>query len=285
VREAVMRIGRYVGAFILLAAVLLAAPPVVAQPRVERVDGGEPWEGDRPAQRKRVQVTSGEPVLLRDGPGGDYAIVATAAPEEKLLIVARLGTWYAVETDPGQTGWVSSSRVKELDPDVHFIVDPRRYRRERSFVFTPVTGLYSAESQSNSAMIGGRMGYYLTDRYEVEAGIGFTRVHRDRDLVEDLFDLLLEEADYQVFQYQANFNVHIVTGRRLSPFVTGGIGTATSNSKTELAWNAGTGMVYYVKPDTGARIEIRNYHFETGNAFTRRTTDNIEATFGISFLF
>ena len=269
----------------LAAVAALAAAPLAAQPRVERVDGGQPWEGDRPAQKKRVEVTSDEPVLLRDGPGGQYAIVATAAPEEKLLIVARLGSWYAVETEPGQTGWVSNERVKELDPDVHFITDPRRYHRERSFAFTPVTGLYSAEAQSNSALLGGRLGYYLTDRYEVEAGVGFTRVHRDRDLVEDLFDLQLEEWDYQVFQYQANLNVHIVTGRRLSPFVTGGIGTATSNSKTELAWNAGTGMIFYFKPDTGGRIEIRNYHFEAGNAFTRRTTDNIEASIGITFLY
>jgi len=280
-----MRIARLTGVLAVLAAALATAPPLAAQPRVEHLDGGQPWEGDRPAQRKRVEVTNGEPVLLRDGPGGQYAIVATAAPEEKLLIVARLGSWYAVETDPGQTGWVSSERVKELDPEVHFIVDPRRYHRERSFAFTPVTGLYSAEAQSNSAVIGGRLGYYLTDRYEVEAGVGFTRVHRDRDLVEDLFDLQLEEWDYQVFQYQANMNVHIVTGRRLSPFVTGGIGTATSNSKTELAWNAGTGMIFYFKPDTGARIELRNYHFEAGNAFTRRTTNNIEAAIGITFLY
>ena len=269
----------------VLATVLLGAAPAGAQPRVERVQGVAPWEGERPEKMKRVEVTSKEPVFLRAGPGPDYAIVATAEPEDELRIVARLCDWYSVETEPGHTGWLSAARVKELDPEVHFVADPRRYHRSRSIAFTPVSGLYSAEAQSNSAMIGGRLGYYLTDRFEVEAGVGFTRVERNRDLVEDLFDLHLEEWNYQVFQYQANMNVHVVTGRRLSPFVTGGIGTATSDAKTELAWNAGAGMLFFVKPDTGARLEFRNYHFQAGNQFTRRNTDNIEATIGVTFLF
>lgn len=269
----------------LTLASMLGAPSASAQPRVEDLSATAPWEGERPAALKVVEVAGDDAVLLRAGPGGDYAIIATAASGEKLPVVARLGTWYAVESEPGQTGWVAADRVRDLDPDVHFLTDPRRFHRERSFVFTPVTGLYSAESQSNSAVIGGRLGYYLSDRFEVEAGVGFTRVHRDRDLVEDLFDLQLEEWDYQVFQYQANLNAHVLTGRRLSPFLTAGIGTATSNAKTELAWNAGAGMTYFLKPDTGARLEFRNHRFETGNQFTQRVTNNIEATIGVSFLF
>jgi outer membrane beta-barrel protein len=263
-----------------------SAQPVGADPLkdAETVPGAV-WEGERPADTKRVRVASEEPVLLRGGPGSEYAIISTAAPGQVMPVVARVGSWYAVETEPGHSGWVSASRVEELDTDVHFVSDPHRYHREENFVFTPVSGLYSAEQQSNAAMIGGRLGYYLTDRYEVEAGIGFTHVERARDEVEELFDLTLEEPDSNLLQYQANFNFHLLPGRRLGPFVTAGIGTATSNAKTDLAWNAGAGMLVFVTTETAARLEFRNYHFKTGNEFTRRTVDNLEAVLGVSFLF
>jgi len=272
---------------IVVAALTLAAGGAVRAAPLSDVETlpTAAWEGERPAGVKRVRVTSEEPVLLRGGPGGDYAIISTAAPGQVMLLVARVGSWYAVETEPGHTGWVSASRVEELDTDVHFVSDPHRYHRQENFVFTPISGLYSAEQQSNAAMIGGRLGYYLTDRYEVEAGIGFTHVHRARDEVEELFDLTLEEPDANLLQYQANLNFHLLPGRRLGPFVTAGIGTATANAKTDLAWNGGAGMLVFVTTETAARLEFRNYHFTTGNEFTRRTVDNLEAIIGVSFLF
>ncbi len=243
------------------------------------------WEGEEPNHAKRVRVKSDTPVLLRGGPGGDYAIVATAMPGDILPVAARVGSWYSVGTEPGHTGWISASRVEELDPEVHFITDPHRFHRQQDFVFTPVSGLYSAEQQSNTVIVGGRLGYFLTDRYEVEAGLDFTRVKRARDDVEEIFNLTLEEATSQVLQYQANLLVHVIPGRRLDPFVTGGIGTATSNAKTELAWNAGTGMYVFATTDTAIRVELRDYHFRLGNQFTRRSVDNLEAALGVSFLF
>jgi outer membrane beta-barrel protein len=266
----------------LLCCVLAGASS--AQPRVEE-RSSEVWQGRQPAQGKRVRVKGDTQVLLRAGPGGDYAIMATAAPGGEMLLVARVGSWYAVETGPGHTAWVAMSRVEELDPDVHFVTDPYEYRRDQSFNFTPMAGMYSGDQQSNSISLGGRLGYYLTDRYEVEAGVGFTRVERDRDQVEELFALNLEETTFQVFHYQANLNVHVLTGRRLAPFVTAGIGTATSNAKTELAWNAGAGVLYFVTTAAAARFEFRNYSFELGNQFTRRPVNNIEFALGASFLF
>jgi outer membrane beta-barrel protein len=262
------------------------ALPIRAQPSTDEGPVVHPgWQGERPAGVKRVRVTSDEPVLLRGGPTGDYAIVATASPGQVLRLVARVGTWYAVETEPGHTAWISASRVEELDTEVHFVAEPHRYHRQQSFVFTPISGLYSAEQQSNAAIVGGRLGYYLTDRFEVEAGLGFTKVRRARDEVEEIFDLRLEEPSSQLLQYQANLIVHVVTGRRLGPFVTAGIGTATANSKTELAWNGGAGMLLFATTETAARLEFRNYHFKTGNEFTRRSVDNLEAVVGVSFLF
>jgi outer membrane beta-barrel protein len=230
-------------------------------------------------------VASDVPVFLRGGPASDYAIVATVSPGQELMVVARVGSWYSVEAEPGHTGWVSAERVEELDPEVHFVVDPRRFDRKARFVFTPISGLYSAEAQSNTAVVGGRLGYYMTNRFEMEAGIGFTRVRRERDDVEEIFDLTLEEAKSQVLQYQANLLVHVIPGRRIDPFATAGIGTATSNAKTELAWNAGTGIMLFATTDTAIRLEIRNYHFKQGNQFTRRSVDNLEAVLGVGFLF
>ena len=212
-------------------------------------------------------------------------MTATAEPEQVLPLVARVGGWYAVESSPGQTAWVVATRVEELDPDLHFITEPYTYRRERSFVFTALSGIYSGEQESNAPLIGGRLGYYLTDRYEIEAGLQFTRVDRQRDLVEDLFDLSLEESTFQILHYQTNVNVHLITGRRLAPYITGGIGTATSNAKTEMAWNAGVGTLFFVTTETAVRLDFRNYHFQTGNQFTRRAVDNLELGIGASFLF
>ncbi len=263
--------------------IAVSPPNIAAQPR-EAERPTPAWVGERAADGSAVEVALGQPVFLRGGPGAAYAIVATAQPGERLPLVARLGDWYAVEVSPGHSGWVREAHVRHIGTG-QFEEEPHRFHRRQSFVFSPLTGMYAGEQQSHALLMGGRFGYFLTESVEFELGIDFSRVDRQRDWVEDLFSLTLEESSFNVLHYQANGVYHVAPGRRLTPFVTAGIGTATTNAKTEWAWNAGGGALYFVRPDAALRLEVRNYHFTMGTALTRRAVDNMALGLGVSVLF
>ena len=72
--------------------------------------------------------TTGLNANLRAGPGLDYPVVATAPDGEPLLVRARAGDWFQVETPDRATAWVWSGLVEAVSDlgDVPALAIPTR---------------------------------------------------------------------------------------------------------------------------------------------------------------
>lgn len=237
--------------------------------------------------RARLRVAGTPVAVLRSGPGAQHAIVTTVLEGDVLVVDARSGAWLHATSPDGASGWVHE---KLLSNDVDrrkftFVPDPRRMKRQRTLYFATFFGSYAADREDNGFLYGARMGYALTPRFSFEVGAGRTRVVRNTFVLEQLFNLRLEEETFDVFFYEAGLNVDILPGRRVTPFVAGAVGATILNSRVEPTWSLALGTRAFMTRFMALRWEIRDHHLKAGNQFTRFTGDNVEFSAGAELLF
>jgi outer membrane beta-barrel protein len=132
--------------------------------------------------------------------------------------------------------------------------------------------------------VGGRLGYYVLDFVEAEAGVGWTHVVRPQETVENLFGLRLEEEKFHLLFYQMNLTVEVLPGRQMVPFVTAGAGASMLQGSAEPTWNVGLGSRLYLSKKTALRWEVRNYRFISHTDSSPHSNSNFEFILGTSFL-
>ena len=238
-------------------------------------------------REKKVRLDKGDQNVIRSGPGNTFSIVGIYGKDAEFVVIAKSNDWYNVRLSDVSTGWIHSSLCREFDDmsDLEFRPNPRLFSRIGSFVLTGYGGGYAFDRKSNSIALGGRLGYYVLEFLEVEGGVSWTHVNRPAEIVETLFGLTLEAEKFHMLYYQLNANAHLLPGRQMVPFVTGGVGSSILRGKTESAVNFGGGVSLYVSKTVAVRWEVRNYRFESGNDESRRTNNNIEFSIGTSLLF
>jgi outer membrane beta-barrel protein len=235
----------------------------------------------------RVLVEGTAVVVLRAGPAAEHAIVATALEGEELVIDARAGVWLHATTPSGASGWVHESLLGEnIQRDTFaFQPDPGIPTRQRTLHAVMFVGTYAADREDNGLLFGGRMGYALTSRFAIEVGAGRTRIRRSTYVIEQIYNLRLEEEEFDVFFYEAGLNVDLLPGRRIAPFVAAGVGATILNARVEPTWSAAIGTRMFLARRAAVRWEVRDHRFESGNQFTRFQGDNIEFSGGLELLF
>ena len=64
-------------------------------------------------QANEYKATVNQPVglILRDGPGPDYAQIGGLAYQQSMVVVAEDGGWLEVKLSSGQTGWIKDGNV------------------------------------------------------------------------------------------------------------------------------------------------------------------------------
>jgi outer membrane beta-barrel protein len=225
--------------------------------------------------------------VVRTGPGDKFAIVGILSKGETFPIIAKSGSWYNIRVSDTETGWVHSSLCEEYDDLSHleFRPNPKLYSRTGSFVFNAYAGAYSFDRKSNSLVLGGRLGYYVFDRLQAEAGVGWTRVTRPAEIVETLFGLSLEAEDFHMAFYDLGLTFEVLPGRQMVPFVTGGVGSSIMRGRSETSYTYGAGTMLYLGKKTAMRWEVRAYRFDSGSDNSRNSNNNIAFTLGTSLLF
>ena len=266
-------------------------PPVMTS---DAVPAGSPADSAahgtpnaRPTFIRMVRLDSKSHNVARTGPGDRFAIVGVYAKGAAFPVIAKSGEWYDVRLSDTETGWFHASLCKEFDDlsDLEFRPNPKLYSRTGSMVASAYAGGYAFDRKSNSLVIGGRLGYYLFDRLQAEAGVGWTHVRRPAEIVESLFGLTLEAEDFDMVFYQINLTYEVLPGRQMVPYLSGGAGSAIMQGETEASYNVGAGTLLFISKKTAMRWEVRTYLFDSGPADARRTNNNIEFTLGTSFLF
>jgi hypothetical protein len=237
--------------------------------------------------RARLRVRHTQVAVLRAGAGAHHPIVTTVREDDILIVDARTGPWFHVTTPDGTSGWVHDSLLaNDVDrTKFAFKPDPGRLERQGSLSLAVYAGSYAADREDNGFLYGARFGYAFTSRFSFEVAAGRTRVERNTFVIEELFNLRIEEETFDVFFYEAGLNVHVLPRRRVVPFVSAAIGATVLNSRVEPTWSVGIGTLAFVSRRIALRWEIRDHRLEAGNQFTRFTGDNIEFSAGTQLLF
>ncbi|UCE03591.1 MAG: hypothetical protein JSW67_05240 [Candidatus Latescibacterota bacterium] len=237
--------------------------------------------------RQRLSVRHTQIAVLRAGAGAHHPIVTTVQEEQVLVADARTGPWFHVTTPEGLSGWLHESLLaNDVDrTQFQFKPDPGRLERQGSLSLALYAGSYAADREDNGFLYGARFGYAFTSRFTFEVAAGRTRVERNTFIIEQLFNLRIEEETFDVFFYEAGLNVHLLPRRRVVPFVGAALGATVLNSRVEPTWSLGIGTLAFVSRRIALRWEIRDHRLEAGNQFTRFTGDNIEFSAGTQVLF
>ena len=269
------------------------APPSLDVPEGRAPDVAAPVESNpTPADstaipRARLRVRDVQVVVLRAGPGTAHPIVATVFEDDVLVVDARTGPWYHATTPDGASGWVHESLLANDIDRVKFAFapDPGKIERQGTMQLVAFAGGYAADREDNSFLYGARLGYALSPRVTFEVAVGRTRVRRSTFIIEQLFNLRIEEELFDVFYYEAGASYDILARRRVTPFVALGFGATILNARVEPTWSMAIGTRAFLTRRMALRWEIRDHRLEAGNQFTRFTGDNLEFSAGAEVLF
>jgi outer membrane beta-barrel protein len=244
----------------------------------------ENLNGAHVLKEKKVRINADNSVV-RSGPGNTFSIVGIYEKGAEFVVIAKRDDWYNVRLSDTITGWIHSSLCDEFDDmsDLEFRPNPKLFSRVGTFGLTAYTGGYSFDRKSNSLVLGGRLGYHLIEYVTVEGNVSWTHVNRPAEIVESLFNLALEEEDFDMLFYSLNLNVILLPGRQMVPFITGGVGSTIMQGETETSINYGIGSNFFLQQKMAFRFEFRNYAFESGTADAKRENQNFEFSVGLTF--
>ncbi len=292
---------------VLAGLLLFGVPSALAQPAPPPAEGvqpnpdsarsvGVPAMSERSADSltsprlvgsKKVRLTGKSQNVMRSGPGSAFSIVGIYPKDRTFTVIARSGEWYNVRLSDTETGWIHASLCEEMDDlsGLQFRPNPKLYTRTGTYVLSGYGGGYAFDRKSNSLVLGGRMGYYVFDRLQAEAGVSWTHVHRPQEIVESLFNLSLEAEDFHMLFYHLNVIWELLPGRQMVPYASGGVGSSIMLGKSEPSFNFGAGTTLFLSKRTAMRWEVRDYRFNSGSEGARISNNNIEFTIGTEYLF
>ena len=241
----------------------------------------------RPVVIRKVRLDRTAHNVVRSGPGSGFAIAGVYGKGATFPVIAKNGDWYNIRLSDTEAGWIHSSLCHEFDDlsDLEFKPNPRLYTRTGAILLGGYAGAYAIDRKSNSLVAGGRVGYYVFDRFQVEVGVAWTHVRRPAEIVESLFGLSLEAEDFHMLFYQLNLTWEILPGRQMVPFVSGGVGSAIMQGESEASYNLGAGTVLFLSKRTAMRWEVRDYRLHSGSDNARVSNDNVEFTLGTQYIF
>jgi Outer membrane protein beta-barrel domain len=158
-----------------------------------------------------------------------------------------------------------------------------------ALIFPPFTRSTSVDS---SILVGVKASYFLNNRSALEGGFLIAPNHNVttqsnlfcREEICPLLPDFLFQRNMVVYQYDANFLYHILTGD-VQPYITIGIGGVASDLdndvRNDFAFNYGGGAKFWFKK-IGLRFEL-NDHLIPDYFLTDKTAHNVQLQYGFVF--
>lgn len=154
-------------------------------------------------------------------------------------------------------------------------------------------GAYSVQNFGASTAGGLRLGYHITEDYFVEAALGTTRVKDEafrRVLPGGIFPTGSERLQYANLSLGVNLlpgEVFVGRNRALpsSLYLIGGVGTTRFAGQRQQSFNLGLGAKVYLRDWLAVRVDLRDQLYALDLLGKRESTQNLELSTGLSFLF
>ena len=157
-----------------------------------------------------------------------------------------------------------------------------------SVEISPFAGYNFFEKRQNlkdGPMLGGRLGYNITNTLGIEASGEFIRGRVDDKSLSFTRkgQFTSPEDDVDIIMYHLDLIYHFMPESKLNPFITAGYGAAFYfpwiNDKNMSVIDFGVGAKYWLSDDVALRLDIRD------NMVLDETIHNIHATVGVVFSF
>ena len=155
------------------------------------------------------------------------------------------------------------------------------------------TGTYATQNFGSSLVYGARAGYHITEDFFVEGVYAQTNVSDElyrQILPGGIFPSQTERLSYYNFSVGVNILPgEIFLGRRLARpaalYLIGGVGSTKFDDQTRPTFNFGFGYRVMLANWAAIQLDLRDHVFSLDLLGTRRTTQNVELTGGLSFFF
>ena len=155
------------------------------------------------------------------------------------------------------------------------------------------TGTYATQNFGSSLVYGARVGYHITEDFFVEGVYAQTNVSDElyrQILPGGIFPAQTEKLRY--YNFSVGVNVlpgEIFLGRRLARpaalYLIGGVGSTKFDDQQRPTFNFGFGYRVMLANWAALQLDLRDHIFSLDLLGTRRTTQNVELTGGLSFFF
>jgi len=181
------------------------------------------------------------------------------------------------------------------------VIEPKVDRRElriphipsNDFEFGPYAGIFNTENFGAARVLGVRAGYHVTEDIFVEAVYGQTRVSDQafrQILPSGLFPKQLETLRY--YNLSAGFNVlpgEVFFGRSTAKvsaiYLIAGVGSTQFLDQRHLTVNGGFGVRLFLATWAAVQMDLRDHVFALDLLGTRKSTQNVELTGGVTLFF
>jgi outer membrane beta-barrel protein len=154
-------------------------------------------------------------------------------------------------------------------------------------------GTYATENFGSNTVSGLRLGYHITEDIFVQATYGKTKVSDEafrQILPGGIFINKTETLSY--YNLSAGYNVmpgEVFFGRNTAKasqaYIVGGVGSTTFNKQKKQTFNVGFGMRLYLSDYFTVQADVRDHIFTLDLLGKRQSTQNLEITTGVSFIF
>jgi outer membrane beta-barrel protein len=215
----------------------------------------------------------------------EFAVLGAAV----LVMAAGAGGARAAENDADMIG---SAPV--FQPRVERRVIDEAAIRARDFEVGIFGGLISIEDFGSSALIGGSLGYHMTEDFFVEAVYGTAKAGKTsfERLAGDV--QLLSDSERQYRSYDLSLGYSLLPGESFigarhafasDMYLIGGIGATQFAGDRRFTWNFGAGYRLVLTDWLALRADVRDHVFANDITGTDKTTHNIDMRVGITSFF
>jgi outer membrane beta-barrel protein len=203
--------------------------------------------------------------------------------------------------DPQAAPAPANGRPSEPAPPNPPVIDPQLDLRKVKVPHIPsndielglFTGTYESENFGSHLVGGVRLGYHITEDVFVEAVYGQTKVS-DEDFRQILPGgiFVTPEQTLRYYDVSAGYNVlpgEIFLGHKLAKvsalYLIAGLGSTEFAGQRHLTFNAGTGVRVFLRDWVALQLDMRDHVFSIDLLGTRKTTQNLEFSGGVTFFF
>ena len=141
---------------------------------------------------------------------------------------------------------------------------------------------YGMFHPKDDLLFGGRIGYFLSSRWNVE-------LSAQRLSTETEFDILgLSDVEVHNDSYRFNALYNFGAGKSFRPFLTAGLGkekfsVANFGESCDIGWNAGAGFRWFMSPHWNFRVDGRYVSAKVGDPIDE-SQKNMELTLGLGWV-